>query len=71
MQQDHGRQIEEAAVKIQSLYHRLRYKNELKAMRQKLKALPYACRRSYVKMMELKLSTYQLASATSTKLTKK
>jgi hypothetical protein len=42
--------IENAARKIQSLYHRLIFKKELKEMRQKLKTLPYPVRRSYVKM---------------------
>ena len=50
--------IDDAARKIQSLYHRLRFKKELKDMRQKLKALPYPVRRSYVKMQELKLQTF-------------
>ena len=36
-------------------------------MRAKLKTLPYACRRSYVKMEELKLSTMQLMTATTNK----
>ena len=40
-------------------------------MRQKLKTLPYACRRSYVKMQELKLSTNKLESATLSKFAKK
>jgi hypothetical protein len=38
-------------------------------MRKKLKSLPYAVRRSYVKMQELKLSTMQLANDTSNKFT--
>jgi methionyl-tRNA formyltransferase len=62
--------IDNAARKIQSLYHRLKFKKELKDMRQKLKALPYPVRRSYVKMQELKLSTMQLMSDTSNKFHK-
>ena len=58
MHQDRAQLIENAALKIQSLYHRLRFKNELREMRQQLKKLPYACRRSYVKMQQLKLSTH-------------
>ena len=70
MVQDHARLIEDAARKIQSLYHRLRFKKELKEMRLKLKSLPYAVRRSYVKMQELKLSTMQLMTDTSNKFYK-
>jgi hypothetical protein len=33
LQQDRARVIEEAAVRIQSLYHRMKFRNELKAMR--------------------------------------
>jgi hypothetical protein len=69
MVQDHAQKIEWAARKIQSLYHRLKFKKELKEMRKKLKSLPYAVRRSYVKMQELKLSTMQLANDTSNKFT--
>lgn len=57
MVQEHAQRIEWAARKIQSLYHRLKFKKELKEMRKKLKTLPFAVRRSYVKMQELKLST--------------
>lgn len=53
---------------IQSLYHRLKFKKELKAMREKMKSLPYVCRSSFVKMQMLKMSTHQLMSDTSTKL---
>jgi hypothetical protein len=49
----------------------MRFKKELKEMRKKLKSLPYAVRRSYVKMQELKLSTMQLANDTSNKFTAK
>ena len=38
-------------------------------MRKKLKSLPYAVRRSYIKMQELKNSTMQLANDTSNKFT--
>ena len=62
--------IDNAARKIQSLYHHLKFKKELKELRQKLKALPYVCRKSYVKMQELKLSTHQLATDTSNKFHK-
>ncbi|CDW84853.1 UNKNOWN [Stylonychia lemnae] len=57
--------INSSAIKIQSLYHRLKLKKGLKDMRQKMKTLPYVCRNSYVKMQILKINTFMLATDTS------
>eukprot|EP00347_Sterkiella_histriomuscorum_P007667 403348036 len=57
--------LSNAALKIQQLYHRLRFKKDLKELRDKLKTLPFVCRSSYVKMQMLKLSTKSLVSETS------
>lgn len=62
--------LDQAAVKIQSLYHRLRYKKDLQEMRAQMKKLPYVCRSSYVKMNELKLSTKYLMKESSNKFKK-
>lgn len=68
LQKDRAELIEQSAIKIQSLYHLLKKKKDLKAMRDKMKALPFVCRSSFVKMQMLKMSTNQLISDTSSKL---
>ena len=68
LQKDRAELIETSAIRIQSLYHLLKFKNELKSMRAKMKSLPYVCRSSFVKMQMLKMSTCQLVTDTSSKL---
>ena len=52
------KRMNDAAVRIdQGIFKRLQRKKDAKALREKLKPLPYVCRAGFIKMHELKKNT--------------
>lgn len=68
---DDSEKLNRAAAKIQKLYvDKVKTKRECRQIREQMSKLPYQVRRTFIKMLDLKLSTQQLRMDVTTKLKK-